>query len=104
MLTSLANDRVKRVVKLRGRRHRDREGRFIVEGVRELRAVLRAGFPLETVFHSGSDAQELLDGLVAAGAMPEAVSGAVFAKLSYPGQSRRRAGSCPDPGYRLGPG
>ena len=83
MLTSLANDRVKHVVRLRTRRHRDREGRFIVEGVRELRAALGAGFPLETVFHAGADAPDLLDALVAAGAMPEAVSGAVFAKLSY---------------------
>ena len=51
MLTSPANTRVKRVVKLRTRRHRDRERRFVIEGFKELDSASRAGFPVETVFY-----------------------------------------------------
>lgn len=88
MLTSVANARVKEVVKLRTRRRRDSAGRFIVEGVQELRAAWRAGFPLETVYYSeghfsGRGEPELLKRLAAAGAVCEATGKAVFAKLSY---------------------
>lgn len=88
MLTSLGNARVKRAVKLRARRHRDRECRFVIEGFRELDAASRAGFAVQEVFfceqhfaHRGE--QELVRRLRAAGAVCEATSAPVFAKLSY---------------------
>ena len=88
MLTSPANARVKRVVRLRTRRHRDREGRFIVEGVRELSAALDAGVALETVFHCETHfaergEEELLARLRESNADCQATNAAVFAKLSY---------------------
>ena len=36
MITSLQNPRVKQVVRLRDRRDRDRESKFLIEGYREL--------------------------------------------------------------------
>ena len=88
MLTSPANARVKQVAKLRSRRNRDRERRFVIEGFRELDSASRAGFPVETVFYceqhfTARGEQELLRRLRDAGAVCEATNAAVFAKLSY---------------------
>lgn len=53
-ITSSANERIKRLVRLRERRHRDAEGVFVVEGRRLLERALGAGLePLE-VFGDGS--------------------------------------------------
>ena len=53
-ITSPANERIKRLVRLRERRHRDTEGVFLVEGPRLLDRALAAGLePLE-VFGDGS--------------------------------------------------
>lgn len=88
MLTSPTNARVKRVVKLRTRRHRDRERRFVIEGFRELNGAWRAGFAAEEVFYceqhfSARGEMELVDRLRDGGAVCEATNAAVFAKLSY---------------------
>lgn len=88
MLTSPANARVKRVVKLRARRHRDRERRFVIEGFGELEGAWRAGFPVEEVFYceqhfAAREEKELVDRLRDTGAVCEATNAAVFAKLSY---------------------
>ena len=88
MLTSPANARVKDVVKLRQRRYRDREGRFIVEGVQELRHALLADFPVEVAFYcerlfGARGEAELLGRLAAAGVECQATNAAVFEKMSY---------------------
>ena len=88
MLTSPANARIKQVVKLRQRRHRDREGRFIVEGVQELRHALMANFPVEVAFYcerlfGARGEAALIDRLAAAGVECQATNAAVFEKLSY---------------------
>ena len=88
MLTSPTNVRVKRVVKLRSRRHRDRECRFVIEGFRELESAWRVGFPVEEVFYceqhfAARGERELIVGLRETGAVCEATNAAVFAKLSY---------------------
>lgn len=47
-ITSLQNPRVKQIVRLRDRRHRDRQGVFIAEGVREVSRAMAAGLqPVE---------------------------------------------------------
>jgi len=49
-IQSVNNDQVKNLVKLRERKHRDRQERFVVEGLRELGHALAAGVPVETVY------------------------------------------------------
>lgn len=90
MLASLRNPRVKEVVKLRNRRHRDRQRRFVVEGQRELACALDADFPLQTIYHCAAfhgqgerGEAQLLRGLAAAGSDCVATSQAVFEKMSY---------------------
>ena len=91
MLASLRNPRVKDVVRLRNRRHRDREGRFLVEGRRELARAWDAGFPVQTIYYceafrsgagEGGEAQ-LLRRFAEVGTQCEATSRAVFEKMSY---------------------
>lgn len=50
IITSTQNDRVKDLVRLRDRRHRDRSGRFLIEGFRELRRALDAGVRMDALF------------------------------------------------------
>lgn len=88
MLTSTANARVKSVARLRERRHRDRTGRFVIEGRRELAAAASGGWPVETVFYceslfAGRGERELIERLAGQGAVCEAASAAVFGKMSY---------------------
>ncbi|KEF35323.1 rRNA methyltransferase [Deinococcus sp. RL] len=50
-ITSLHNPHVKRLVRLRARRDRDREGVILVEGARELARAAAAGLELHTLYH-----------------------------------------------------
>jgi TrmH family RNA methyltransferase len=49
-ITSPSNPRVKALVRLRNRREREREGRFLIEGARELSRALVAGVALDEAF------------------------------------------------------
>lgn len=87
MLTSPRNPRVREVVRLRERRHRDRLRRFVVEGWRELRRAADGGLSVRALFHcpdlpAGGDA-DLIDRFAAAGATCESTSRAVFERMSY---------------------
>ncbi len=50
MLTSPQNPRVKDAVRLRDRRHREKQGRILIDGVRELRRAIAGGVRLIEVF------------------------------------------------------
>ena len=85
----MQNAGVKRVVRLRRRRARDRERAFLIEGYRELLRAVEARLPLETVYHCpafylGSNEPALLESARRdCGAELVPVDDAVFAKLSY---------------------
>ncbi|MEM1222613.1 MAG: RNA methyltransferase [Verrucomicrobiota bacterium] len=49
-IESRQNERIKNLVKLRERRHRDRQERFLVEGLRELGHSLGSGYEIETIY------------------------------------------------------
>lgn len=87
-ITSLQNPRVKNVVKLRGRRQRERQGLMIIEGYRELRRALDNAVPIREAYYCsdlyvGSNEPGLLADAAAAGAELVAVSAAVFHKIAY---------------------
>ncbi|MEN8661950.1 MAG: TrmH family RNA methyltransferase [Lentimonas sp.] len=50
-IQSRNNEQVKNLVKLRERKHRDRQERFLVEGLRETGHALGAGFTIETIYY-----------------------------------------------------
>lgn len=50
IIRSLQNAQIKSAVKLRDRRGRMQQGRTVIDGLREIRRALQAGFPIETMF------------------------------------------------------
>jgi TrmH family RNA methyltransferase len=87
-LTSTANPRVKAVAGLRDRRDRDRTGRTIVDGAREVRRALESGARIDEAFVcvpmlQGADARTALDRLTAAGVRITTTSATVFEKLAF---------------------
>ena len=85
-ITSLQNERVKAVVRLRERRHRDRAGQMLVEGRDELRLALAAGARPLALFicpeMAGEEGGDLARVRAAAGEEVE-VSRPVFEKMAY---------------------
>ncbi len=86
-ITSAANPRVKAAAALREPRSRVREGRIIIDGVREIGRALNAGVKIREVFVCAKPCQEFdCDGLL--GRLGEEVlrfdvTSAVFSKLAY---------------------
>ena len=50
-IQSRQNDQVKNLVKLRERKHRERQSRFLIEGLREITHALRAGFEITHLYY-----------------------------------------------------
>jgi RNA methyltransferase, TrmH family len=72
MITSLQNSRVKDAVRLRDRRHREKQGRIVIDGARELGRAIRAGVRLRDVYVceslcQGEEARRVLEMLADAG-------------------------------------
>lgn len=87
-ISSAQNPRVKDLVRLRDRRHRDRSGRFVVEGFRELSRAAAAGIRFEALYvcphlFLGSNEDRLIADIAAGGAEIVNVAEAPFRKISY---------------------
>jgi TrmH family RNA methyltransferase len=87
-ITSLHNPRVKEAAKLRQRRDRDKQGRFLIDGARELARAISAGVQLVEVFVCDSlcqtpEARRTLELVDKSGAVVLSVSPAVFARLAF---------------------
>lgn len=87
-ITSVRNQRVLAAAALRQRRERDREGKTLIEGERELQTALAAGVLPETVFYCDgliqqASARALIAQCKKTGAELYAVNEQVFGKLSY---------------------
>ena len=88
-ITSPANPRVKTVVKLRQRSHRDALGLMLIEGYRELKRALDQGYRPTQLFHcaelflKGTNEPALIERARAAGAEVLSCSAPVFLKMAY---------------------
>lgn len=88
VITSLQNARVKDAVRLRDRRHREKQGRILIDGARELLRALDADVRLIETFVCESlcasdDAKRLLAALPETGSETLEVSETVFQKLAF---------------------
>lgn len=89
LITSLQNQRVKDAAKLRDRRQRDKQRRFLIDGVRELERAMDAGVPLVEAFIcpelcTSDAARQMLSRLDReAGAIVQQVTPEVFEKLTF---------------------
>ena len=86
-ITSVHNEGVKRVVRLRDRRGRDERGLTLVEGVREVRQAMRAGWTIQRAYVCRDGAyhcpRELTDELAAAGVTTLETTPEVYRKMCY---------------------
>lgn len=85
LITSLQNEKIKQVVRLRNRKERDETALFLIEGFRELKRAYDAGIEVETLyfcpsFFSESGQRRLVEQL--AEKAVECIE-IVFAKMSY---------------------
>lgn len=88
MITSPSNDTIKRLVRLRDRRHRDASGSFVIEGFRELWRAIEGGVEIQRLYTSpelflGDNEQSLVDAISGAGAKVIEVAPDPFRKASY---------------------
>jgi RNA methyltransferase, TrmH family len=88
IITSIHNQRVKDAIHLRSARQRRRQGRFIIDGVRELARAASAGVGLIEVFVcrslvAGEEATSLLENFEKSDAEILDVSEVVFQKLAF---------------------
>lgn len=87
-ITSLQNEKVKQVVRLRRRAHRDEQGLLIVEGERELQRALENNRRPISLFYcrdffAGENEAALVNQCRAAGAEIISCAPRVFAKMAY---------------------
>lgn len=87
-ISSLQNPRVKNLVKLRDRRHRDATRQFLIEGYRELTRALAREVPVRQLYFSpewflGDNEDDLIKAAEAVGAEAFQLSKAAFQKCSY---------------------
>ncbi len=87
-ITSLQNPRVKNVVKLRKRSHRDEAGLLLIEGYRELKRALENNLHPHELFYcpalfQGGNEPELVDRCRGAGAQLFECDEPVFRKMAY---------------------
>lgn len=87
-ITSLQNDRVKELVRLRDRRHRDRTGSFLIEGFREIGRAVEAATSLDTLYicralFLGPSEEPLIERIARAGVEIVELAEAPFRKVSY---------------------
>lgn len=88
LIASLQNERVKRVVKLRDRAHRDEHRLLIIEGYREIKRALDNRRPLAELYYCeefflGHNERDLIAGCRAAGAECFRAAAPVFRKIAY---------------------
>jgi len=88
IISSLTNQRVKDVVRLRNRRSRDRAEKLLIEGYRELLRAVDNGYPIEELFFcpelfQGENEEALISRLQGRGAQVVQTTDAVFRKMAY---------------------
>ena len=88
IITSLQNDRVKDLVRLRDRRHRDRTGQFVIEGYREIRRAVDSGIRMTSLFicpslFLGPNEGSLIEELRTGGIEVVELAEEAFRKVSY---------------------
>lgn len=87
-ITSLQNEKIKNVVKLRDRHHRDQQNAMIIEGYRALDSALTNGYDVNEFFFCeemflGENEGRLIEGFYQRGAKIYKCSPAAFTKIAY---------------------
>jgi TrmH family RNA methyltransferase len=105
LITSRHNPHVREAARLRDRRHREKQGRILIDGARELRRAAKGGVQLVQVFVCppllGGDDARLPAELAAAGCEVLPVSEDVFQKLAFGQRAEGLLGVAETPRHTL---
>jgi len=106
MITSMQNRQIKQAIKLRDRRQRQKQRRFLIDGARELLRAVQAGMRLEQAFVceplcTSAESRAALAAMPAASAEVLPVTPDVFAKLAFGDRAEGVLGVAPLPELRL---
>ena len=106
MITSPSNPRIKNVIRLRDRRPRKQQGRFLIDGERLVQRALAAGLTIHELYAPAADsltdaAAEVWETARTAGAEIIEVSPDLFAKLAYGDQQAGMVAVAETPSYTL---
>lgn len=106
-ITSLQNPRIKEMIRLRDGRHRRKQGRILIDGLREIERAMGAGIvPGELVYCprlcDDASAQRLLATTEEQGAELIEVSTQVFEKLAFGARAEGMVAVAPTPKTSLG--
>ncbi len=106
LLSSSSNPSVRTAIALRERRERDRTGRTLIDGAREVRRAFDAGLDIVEVFVcearlAGADARAVLDRLAAGSVIVHPTTEGVFAKLAYGDRSEGLVAIATTPTFTL---
>lgn len=87
-ITSVKNDRIKHLVRLRDRSHRKRQKLFIIEGFRELNRAIKCSWPIETFYFcedlfTAEESLDLMEQMELSGRDCYALSEAAFRKAAF---------------------
>ncbi len=87
-ITSLQNERVKNVVKLRNRNQRDEQRKLVIEGYRPILRATENGVSMDEIYYCpafflGSNEMDLVRRVEQSGAQSVEVAETVFAKMAY---------------------
>lgn len=88
LISSLQNPKVKEIVQLRDKPHRDKTGLFLIEGYREILRATDGGFKIDTLYvcpelFLGSNEQSLIERLIRRGVTVVTCTDPVFHKIAY---------------------
>ncbi len=103
-ITSLQNPKIKNIVKLRQRKHRDRQQLMLIDGARALRVALQNDFALQSIFIDENKAFAHTDLLTLAREhqiFVQAVSELVFQKIGYGDNPDGILALAPQPKFEL---
>lgn len=98
-ITSVTNQKIKYLVRLRDAKQRKHDGVTIVEGQRELSRAMDANIQFESIYFSGNEYREIIEQNVKADIYE--VLEEVFAKVAYGNHHKGILGICQTPSVNL---
>ncbi|MFH1414528.1 MAG: RNA methyltransferase [Elusimicrobiota bacterium] len=102
LITSLQNTSIKELVKIRQRRHRDRQKLYIIDGVRQLTFAIKNNFQIETLYFQEDLADKELIKLASAKSTAlQPVTANVFKKTGYGDNPDGHLGLARQPEFKL---
>src|SRR3989339_1657570 len=102
VISSSENSKIKNLVKLRAKKHRDQQKKMLVDGQKSILLGIKNGFAVESVFYIESlPNEELLTAALKNNIQLQPVSANVFGKIGYGDNPDGWLALMPQPDFKL---